>query len=1164
MGVTWLHVSDMHLTQTRSYDHDVVLTALLESVRDVKDNQTWKPDLIFATGDIAGKGDVGVFKGGENAPATKFFNALLEASGVGRANLFIVPGNHDVERKKGIGLVRTLETQTDIDEYFEDSSPKYHLTFKLEAFASWYNYYFFPRVFPVDSTCELISCEINKVRLELLLINSALFCKEAKSDHGMLCIGRSCIDKCINNLREKRKKSELDLAIALMHHPFEWLHTTCESIDLKRTLRTQVDILLQGHLHQTDVITGNMLQLGAGAGYYSPDSPKRALYGQFNGATVEVCPFCYQATSSPKVWTVDTSLFPHEEGYIGSFTIPSRVKPIQPRPFLPTSQEAKGSTEDIYASRYCDFLKGELENITNRQPNAFQDISVKLSDIFIELPLSESWRNEMRFEADSGFDQQMVGHIRTPAEVMDQAFQRKHLMLVIGDPGSGKTTLLKHYALSCLENDGYKAFGFKNPVMVFYLALRALPKKDGAYFSLPLFIEAIAKEKFYEFPQNIIAGWLENQETLVLLDGLDEISEVVARKEVCQWIDNIVTRYPKARFVVTSRTTGYRQLDQSRPKNAIRADIMDVTEEQQAVFLQKWFASVLSADFSDGYSTSWSESQQQEWADKQQQKAKDKADAITTYLKKDKEKTKENKNKSIWALAGVPLLLQFMAMLWKEKDCLPKSRTDLYKNVLEYLLSYQDNRQQTKSQLPAEDAMRVLASVSLWLQIIVGKDQGSKKTMKKKMQVVLNNLDNPPTVDGFCEDMIYHAGLLIEYGKKDEDMYGFRHKSFREYMAAVKLSNTCKQKQITKLATHFSDDWWSEPLRFFIGQSDEVTVTAFINEVIDSAISRELNQTQQDLLVTLVEEAQAIDITALQARLNNPNTTQNQQRYLQECLKATGKKEAVDSVMEFAKKGLVNYHTDQLDALYILIKGGTFTYSLTKKPEPVQDLYVAKFTVTNQLYGRFINYLASKEPSFAGIIPIETYKKKLLGLAKGIKGFSDHLADMMNELPTRFRSDSADDKRFNKDEQPVMDVTWYAARAYCLWLSLIESGGTNDHLYRLPTEMQWEYAAVGKESRTYPWGEQKPTSNLANYNNNEGGTTPVGRYPEGATPEGLYDMAGNVWEWTDSWYDDTCSTRVLRGGSWLNFAEYCRSAYRTFSSPDSRFNFVGFRLVFVP
>ena len=205
---------------------------------------------------------------------------------------------------------------------------------------------------------------------------------------------------------------------------------------------------------------------------------------------------------------------------------------------------------------------------------------------------------------------------------------------------------------------------------------------------------------------------------------------------------------------------------------------------------------------------------------------------------------------------------------------------------------------------------------------------------------------------------------------------------------------------------------------------------------------------------------------------------------------------------------------------------------MTKKPEPVQDLYVAKVTVTNQLYGRFINYLASKEPSFAGIISIENYKTKLLGLAKGIKGFSNHLADMMNELPTRFRSDSADDKRFNKDEQPVMDVTWYAA--------------------------------VGKESRTYPWGEQDPTPTLANYNFNEGATTPVGRYSEGATPEGLYDMAGNVWEWTDSWYDDTCSNRVIRGGSWFTSAEYCRSADRYYFTPGHRGNDVGFRLVFVP
>ena len=78
-------------------------------------------------------------------------------------------------------------------------------------------------------------------------------------------------------------------------------------------------------------------------------------------------------------------------------------------------------------------------------------------------------------------------------------------------------------------------------------------------------------------------------------------------------------------------------------------------------------------------------------------------------------------------------------------------------------------------------------------------------------------------------------------------------------------------------------------------------------------------------------------------------------------------------------------------------------------------------------------------------------------------------------------------------------------------------------------------------------------------------TEAVVSYPDGATPEGLYDMAGNVLEWTDSWYDEkTRSSRVLRGGGWGSSAGRCRSAYRGDGTPGHRFNRVGFRLVFVP
>ncbi|MBV5290118.1 MAG: SUMF1/EgtB/PvdO family nonheme iron enzyme, partial [Pelodictyon phaeoclathratiforme] len=87
---------------------------------------------------------------------------------------------------------------------------------------------------------------------------------------------------------------------------------------------------------------------------------------------------------------------------------------------------------------------------------------------------------------------------------------------------------------------------------------------------------------------------------------------------------------------------------------------------------------------------------------------------------------------------------------------------------------------------------------------------------------------------------------------------------------------------------------------------------------------------------------------------------------------------------------------------------------------------------------------------------------------------------------------------------------------------------------------------------------------LSGTNYNVGETTPVGSYPEGVTPEGLYDMAGNVWEWTDNLWNETGSRRVVRGGGWDYAAEVCRSAARGSNTPDYRRSYVVFRPVFVP
>ncbi len=84
---------------------------------------------------------------------------------------------------------------------------------------------------------------------------------------------------------------------------------------------------------------------------------------------------------------------------------------------------------------------------------------------------------------------------------------------------------------------------------------------------------------------------------------------------------------------------------------------------------------------------------------------------------------------------------------------------------------------------------------------------------------------------------------------------------------------------------------------------------------------------------------------------------------------------------------------------------------------------------------------------------------------------------------------------------------------------------------------------------------------LVNFGKKVGSTTPVGRYPDGATPEGLMDMAGNVWEWMFDWYGSDKGQKTLRGGSWFDSAQLCRCASRFNDTPDYRSSDVGFRCV---
>ena len=161
-----------------------------------------------------------------------------------------------------------------------------------------------------------------------------------------------------------------------------------------------------------------------------------------------------------------------------------------------------------------------------------------------------------------------------------------------------------------------------------------------------------------------------------------------------------------------------------------------------------------------------------------------------------------------------------------------------------------------------------------------------------------------------------------------------------------------------------------------------------------------------------------------------------------------------------------------------------------------------------------------------------------------------------------------------KEIHPVVYVSWHDALKYCQWLT--EATGKN---ITLPSEAEWEKAARGaNDALIFPWGNEFDAKRCNVNESGFGGTTPVGIFPNGASPYGCLDMAGNVWEWTRSLYDfgypylpndpkreDLRAgdeiRRVVRGGSWFNDQVDARCAVRDRRLPNFRSSGYGFRVV---
>jgi formylglycine-generating enzyme required for sulfatase activity len=208
------------------------------------------------------------------------------------------------------------------------------------------------------------------------------------------------------------------------------------------------------------------------------------------------------------------------------------------------------------------------------------------------------------------------------------------------------------------------------------------------------------------------------------------------------------------------------------------------------------------------------------------------------------------------------------------------------------------------------------------------------------------------------------------------------------------------------------------------------------------------------------------------------------------------------------------------------------TASSDEKPQRVIDLpdfYMDQYPVTNHRFAEFLN---TARPS-----------KESLDKWIDLSGQYSNEKCRLSRRKNQFHIEAS------YENHPVIYVSWHGAAAYAKWAGK-----------RLPTEQEWEKAARGTEGWIYPWGNtfDKKLSNTEK--SGPGHTTPVDQYPAGKSPFGCWDMAGNVWEWTDSWYDEDKNSKVLHGGSWLSEARNCRCAARyTYFFPGDRNLNIGFR-----
>jgi formylglycine-generating enzyme required for sulfatase activity len=499
---------------------------------------------------------------------------------------------------------------------------------------------------------------------------------------------------------------------------------------------------------------------------------------------------------------------------------------------------------------------------------------------------------------------------------------------------------------------------------------------------------------------------------------------------------------------------------------------------------------------------------------------------------------------ALLALGRNPYLLLMTAQVYVGSgERLPASRARLFADFVDTLLE-RERKRHPKRWLPGERQMDALAALAYAMQV----EGGRGTTVERPWAEDLLN-QAAPELD--AERFLYLAtsATLLD---SDDTIVRFYHQLLQEFFAARELGQRVAAGE--PLADYWPPDRWWEPSGW-----EETTILlaglkADASELMSAVSSANPVVAARCLLEgdAQVDEGTRIDVT--EALIDSMTDVQPP---------AVARAQAGDLLARLGdpRRG-VGLRPDGLPNIaWCEVPAGPFLMGSDKGqdkeaydaelPRHLVDLpaySVAKYPVTNAQYAAFVQdggYSESRYWTKAGW----RWKRDRTGPATygGVFDLPNH---------------------------PVVMVRWHEAVAFCRWLTerLRETGeiGTDKEV-RLPTEAEWEKAARGSDGRIYPWGNEFSAEKCNMYDTNIGTTSAVGCFPDGARPNGVEDLSGNVWEWCGTkWrgsYNEAAdeslegdAPRVLRGGAFFNVLRLVRCAVRLRSNPNRWYRLSGFRV----